>query len=150
MDDIKNIVADIHKVYPETINSNFYKEKIDVSLRYISYIPSQLFNLTNPQGPILLNFFDSEKSEKIGWHTDTRDDDQLTVMFYPQIEPNCGGEFKTLSNTQILTEGSIIILPSNELHCITPYKNDNRARISLKWMFKVDKELVNEFRDIKR
>lgn len=146
-DDLKSIVEDIHLVYPITTHSNLYKEKIDQALRYINYIPAQLFGLVNPQGPILLNFFDSSQSESIGWHTDARDDDQLTVLMYPQIEQGCGGEFKTLMKEHLPTPGSIIVLPSNELHCITSYKHETISRISLKWMFKVDKDTVDSYRD---
>lgn len=155
--DIDNIIKDINDVYPDTLTKNFYKDRVDPRLRYLNFIPTQLFDLKNPDvvsvlnpdGPIVLNLYDSINAlpeEKIGWHQDSESGDQITVMFYPQIDVDSGGEFCTLAKTQQIFPGYIIVLPSNETHRILDYKS-HWPRISLKWMFKVSEHYADTFRD---
>lgn len=152
-DDIDGIVRDINEIYPLTKTDNFFTANLDESLSYINTIPTLLFGFTNPMGPILLNVIDSKKlpdnkdgSDLNVWHSDCEEEDQITVLFYPQIDLNCGGEFSTYKKTQSISPGNMIIIPSNEVHMVNHYTG-SKARICLKWMFKVDIDCADEFRD---
>lgn len=147
--DIDSMIADINLVYPDTRIKNFYKEDLDSRLQYLNFIPKYLFDLDNPDGPILLNIcnsFIALPEDKIGWHVDSEIANQITILFYPQIDVDCGGEFCTLAKTQIIRPGNIVVLPANETHCLKDYKS-KLPRISLKWMFTVDEQYANSFRD---
>ncbi len=146
--DLNSFITSIENLYPEMKSDDyFYKEKIDDSLQYINFIPKTLFNFNNLlNGPILLV---GKNIKGMDWHFDSADEninDEITVLLYLNIDNKCGGEFMTKKEKISVKPGSLIVLPSNELHAVNEYRGDgNKNRISIKWIFKENKNTVNSY-----
>jgi len=134
--DVKVILDTLIEKYPQLLNSNNHIQINDDSLSFITMIPKMnIENLGEPLCLILLSSI-NDKSDYAGkdWHIDG-DEDETTVILYLNGDNRCGGEFLTKDNVYSFKPGSMIVIPSNQLHKVQPYNNDN-ARIAVKWKFK--------------
>lgn len=150
LNDVQNMIQDIMRVYPQIANKNFYSEQLDSELEYLNIIPQMLFGFDQPLCKTILlttlNSVTALPENKVGWHVDSDSTRQVTVLFWPQIDPNGGGEFSTKSCKHKVMPGHVVVLPANELHRPENYLSD-LPRISLKWMYLVTEQQADSYRD---
>ena len=149
--DIKEFIKAFEEEYTQVKESNFYEENMKSKFDYINLIPKLIFGLNEQvqsSVPIILWMYDNTSIDTY-WHIDSssdKDECQITILAYLQIDENAGGEFLTKQTTTKIKPGSIIVLPSSELHAVNRYKS-TLPRISLKWMYNVDKKTSESFKD---
>ena len=134
--EIDNILFILSQCHPEAFVSSQNNENLCDEMQYLRWFPLNYVEVFGECIDFILLSTKGGDNVYAGcdWHIDG-DEKETTVLLYLQGDSNKGGEFCTETETVKFQSGTMLVLPSKDLHKVNNYYGEEN-RIALKWKFR--------------